>query len=115
MHRTEQIGFAFWTFHVPQRGRGDRAGRQGGLYRRLRRNQRRRQKQSKQQQQDVCGFFHSRHTAPTTITSADTTRRPLSVSAKNILPSSTANSTLVSRKADTAPIDARVMAKITMP
>src|SRR6185437_8169965 len=118
MHRAEQIDLAFITFlrvalDMPQRGCGDLGGRQrrldGGL------GERRSQQKPQDQQYDVRAYSHSRHRAPAAITSADPMRRAVNCSAKNILPSKTANNTLVSRKAETVPIGALVMAKITMP
>src|SRR5471032_3596811 len=56
-----------------------------------------------------------RHTAPAATTTHASQRFPLTASRRNTRPISTANTTLVSRNADTAPIAPDCNAQITMP
>src|SRR4029079_11443793 len=107
MDRPQQIDFTLLALDMPQRG--------PGLRRQILGVKRAATHQAQDERQRPKHVLHSRHSAPTAITMADSIRRSVNRSLKNIRASKTANSTLVSRKAETEPMGALAMANMTMP
>jgi len=119
MHRAQQVNFAQIPFSrialdVPQRRRSMRLKR-GNCGLELGLGEGRGDKKQAEEKGEKGPKLHSRHRAPAAMTTADTIRRTVNLSEKKKRAKKTANSTLVSRKADTDPMGARAMAQITMP